>query len=108
MHFKDSRRWRLHTTSYELPHVRQLANVSKAISFHPSNGVLGLCSDRPDRGCTGGSKARPGIPSWAGLRLFVLADRLAAKPAASALTAPKLPRDSIAAAGRQSPHGVCA
>jgi hypothetical protein len=41
MHFEDSRRWPPHTTSYELPRMRQLANVSKAISFHPRNGVLG-------------------------------------------------------------------
>jgi hypothetical protein len=41
MHFEDSRRWRPHTTSYELPRMRQLAIVSKAIPFHPRNGVLG-------------------------------------------------------------------
>jgi hypothetical protein len=44
-----------------------------------------LCSDRPDRGCTGRSKARPDLlTSWAGLRLYavgrVLDGRMAAVP----------------------------
>src|SRR5580693_5887414 len=40
-----------------------------------------LCSDRPDRGCTGRSKARPGLlTSWAGLRLLAGALMSRARP----------------------------
>ena len=38
--FEDSRRWRRANPSYELPRMRPLAHVPKAISFHLRNGVL--------------------------------------------------------------------
>jgi hypothetical protein len=55
--FEDSRRWRRANPSYELPRMRPLAHVPKAISFHLRNGVLEAL-----RGINMAHQAHKGLP----------------------------------------------
>jgi hypothetical protein len=74
MRFEDSQRWRPGTPSYELPRLRRRTHVPPDPKLVTCLGVSSMLlsrwspaslrlfgSDRPGRGCTGGSKARPGF-----------------------------------------------